>query len=106
MNNSQNPNNEQTPNLPPDSNLLGGYPPPSSHSMDNLPQIGNSSNYSTSQGMDRFLTKILTFLGIIAVFILFVVLLRNISPDSNESIDINAGTSEINEELDTDILGE
>ena len=60
--------------------------------------------------MDRFLARILTFLVILAVFILLVVLLKNISPDASGQLDITPGdrgtpTAPV-ETPDSDIIGE
>lgn len=110
MASSNDPQSKHGLNIPPDSGLLGGYPPPSSHSIDGLSPPPQSAGYAQSRGMDRFLGKLLTFLGIIAVFIVLVFLLKNISPNSSDSMDITpgyqSGGTELNEEADTDIVGD
>ncbi len=77
--------------LPPDSGLPDGYPPPSSQSFDGMPNYLGGTGASQSRKVDRFLARILTFLVILAVFILLVVLLKNISPDAGSQLDITPG---------------
>ena len=101
---------EQNPFLPPDSGLPGGYPPPSSQSFESIPHYSGGVEKSRNRGMDRFLARILTFIVIVAVFVLLVVFLKNISPDGNNQMDITpgerTGTAAPVEEPASDIIGE
>ncbi len=101
---------EQTTYLPPDSGLPDGYPPPSSQSFDNMPYYSGSVRKLGNRGMDRFLARILTFIVIVAVFVLLVLLLKNISPEANSRMDLTpgerTGTSAPADFPATDIIGE
>ncbi len=101
---------EQNSFFPPDSGLQGGYPPSSSQSFDGIPQIPGGTGVSKNRSMDRFLGRILTFFGIIALFVLLVVLLKNISPEANTQMDITPGDRPAStvpaDSPQSDILGE
>ncbi|MBL4882989.1 MAG: hypothetical protein JKY95_00455 [Planctomycetaceae bacterium] len=110
MSDSNRSHSKQDRPTPPGSDIFGGYPPPSSHSIESIARPAMSAGNSRSQGMDRFLRTVLSFVGIIAVFILLVFLLKNISPDANESMDLNSaaqlGDPEFVQEPETDIIGD